>query len=44
MNRGQKGGLATNIKCSGCGYFMNVVSMPDGRFWIVDEHSEKVLI
>ncbi|MBA7631806.1 hypothetical protein ES703_39342 [subsurface metagenome] len=34
---GPHGGAAVNIKCAGCGYFMNVTRLQDGRWWITDE-------
>lgn len=39
--KGPEGGLAVNIKCAKCSYFMNIAPLPDGRFWIVNEDDDK---
>ena len=39
---GPHGGAAVNVRCSKCGYWMNIVLLPGGRHWIIDQEELKV--
>lgn len=38
--KGPQGGLATNVKCSNCGYWMNIVILPNSKIWVSEEAEE----